>query len=129
MEKISGDVIARLRASQEQYETACFKRGHENGTKWAREIAEAEHLIRLQHLWREHEENWHCCFFEEDQAGDSVGLASEILGLALRGRDEVARFWERASGHNWEQKVRSATFRYAFADGALEVWAAVQRAA
>jgi hypothetical protein len=115
------EVIERLRASKQKFESEQFTQGHEAGQEWAKDAAEAEELIQLGKLrdrcgWRD----WDGFFATGDR--DAYGASERFVFAIWPERDG-----ERAAATDfWEQlgveDVPSDEFVRGFAEGALSVW-------
>jgi hypothetical protein len=132
-EKNMDDVIARLRATNDDNQDELYLKGKEDGETWAKEDATAAQLRRLDRLHasliNESRFDWNS-FFTTSEPGvsrsvsvvDSLGC--NILGVdPLRDRDRADEFWESAVGeYLGNRDLEDDSYLKGFAEGALQVW-------
>jgi hypothetical protein len=123
-----------LRASLRQSEDAEFKAGFAVGKEWAENQAEAVQLKRLDALYEILSQNpdphvdWESSFVGDKWHFRSVAewLFAEIKGFSAEETDRFAAddFWQQQYGENPPAEGESLR---GFAEGALEVWWAVEK--
>ena len=114
------DVIDRLRASKRATESAWARQGREDGDIWARNSAEAHELQALSNLV-EH-------VGDDIREGEAFHIARRIAATVAGrpvgdlDRSDVTEFWERVSGDNYQDAIRSVEYLASFLEGVVELW-------
>ena len=133
VEKDMEDVVARLRASNQAAETELYAQGKEFGTRWAKNMATAIELRRLDKFAERKyndpdEEDMNSFLAPHDTDGSPADrLAWEILGDQGLGRNESTDFWHDATGMDqYKSDLSEPEFLRGFIDGAVEIWEAVE---
>ncbi|MHB9005273.1 MAG: hypothetical protein ACYC6C_14710 [Coriobacteriia bacterium] len=113
--KTMDDVVERLRASKRESGSALYKEGHELGSAWAKDYAEANELKNLDRA-SESPINFN----------DSEALYMAIQPWNADYREGERDFWETVVGESRLDDVEEPDFLRGLVDGALEVWRAVK---
>lgn len=124
--KSMSDVIARLRASKQEVDSAEFNEGFEAGQEWAKEtatFAELRNLCRLrEQLGNDRSRSWKE-FFDSTTGSSAYGI-DERLYCELHPEDEdrggSSEFWEGMVGD--EPSCQSDEWVRGFAEGALAIF-------
>jgi hypothetical protein len=118
-------VTERLRASKKDHLKKLHADGVNAGTEWAAESAEAAELIQLA-TWKEQlAGDWDACFVDSEHRSNSAAADFVFTVWPEDDGDHVvaSSFWE---GQGFDGRDPEGEFVRGFAEGALEIWDAVE---
>ncbi len=123
------DVIARLKAADENDSNEQRQEGKEAGELWARDDARPRQLRRLLALDHLNGEgiDYHLGVYDN---GMNHGIAWGLYAWLFNGDDfgngDIDSFWEGAIGDGGREKIDDIDYASGFCEGALEVWEKVK---
>jgi len=125
------DVIERLRASLRDEQGALFNHGYKVGRKWAENNAAAAELIRLENFHKATNaksiREWERWFAAQGKHARWVDLVIVIQENEIHGARKAQEFWNIVLGES-THGLNHGDFLQGFAEGAIELWAEVQKA-
>jgi hypothetical protein len=128
--KVMNDVVERLRASLRAKQGVSFNDGYEHGRKWAENVATAAELTRLQTFQERTRAKaqlyWEREFWSEYQNPRWIALVGEIQDDKNLRPGMAQAFWESLLGQV-SQKPSDGDFLRGFVEGAVDLWAKVQK--
>jgi hypothetical protein len=117
-----GDVIARLKAADEEDSSEAVQEGRAAGESWAREDARPKELRRLMRFWEQQEG----ARFHLEYAAKGAGIAKGLWNFLHPGEEgdwrDAEEFWEMTLGEGCGEKIEDVDYAYGFIDGATDVW-------
>jgi hypothetical protein len=129
----SNDVVARLRASKAASDAKLFDECFAIGYAWARDIAEAVELQRLDglHDRLEDDDGWDSFFVVDCECGNCSDCFDEGVAETLHEVIFDAYHDDHPSGHDFfylhlGRRAENNLAIKAFAEGALNLWAEVE---
>jgi hypothetical protein len=118
-------VTERLRASKREHLEKLHADGVNAGREWAAESAEAAELIRLAN-WKERAAgDWDDCFVDSEHRSNSAAeeFVSTVWPEDCGDSVDAREFWE---SQGFDGRDPEGEFVRGFAEGALEIWDAVE---
>ena len=114
------DVIARLKAADEQDNNQDYLAGKAAGERWAKERARPKHLRRLANLSNRGSPGI-TAYDEWDPYGWPSFLCCTVTAWKDADREKIKSFWQEALGDDAD-RLCDGHFAIGVCDGAREVW-------
>jgi hypothetical protein len=118
----TNDVMARLRAADEQDRGEAYRRGQEAGRGWACREARPNDLRRLEELDGAGSDDMISVFDNGQNKGVAWGLYETLHPQEEPDRAAVGAYWESVLGGGGQGLIDDADFARGFVEGALRVW-------